>query len=832
MKKVLIVGGVAGGAATAARLRRNDENVHIVIFEKGKYISYANCGLPYYIGGTITERDQLFVQNEEDFSKRFNLDIRTCNEVISVNTDEKYVTVMDLTRERQYTESYDKLVLSPGAKPVNPPVKGIDSGKNVFRLRNVDDTDRIKDYIKTYKPEKAVIIGAGYIGIEMAENLNKVCSSVTVVELADRVIPFFDFEMSAMIEQHLTSGGINIMLNERVTSYEDNQVVLQSGKRVSSDILIVAAGVKPDTAFLEGSGINLTANGSIIVDKHLLTSNRDVYAIGDAISCRHKVLETDLSIYLAGPASKQGRITADNIVNDNKTVYEGTIGTAILKAADITAGYTGISEDSLKRQNRPYITSYTHSNNHAGYYPNALPMTIKLLFHPQNGTIYGSQIIGYEGIDKRLDVIAALIHKKGTIYDLTEYDHAYAPPYSSAKDPLTIAGFAAENIIKGKVRIVHWYDLDDEFLADKELIDVRTEEENQIESIPGSRLIPLDELRERLDEIPKNKKLIIYCRAGQRGYLACRILMQKGFSEVYNLSGGYKTYAIAKHLTYYEDLSEEEQVNLSISSDTDPNYNQQSSEAAPSLNADSITLKINACGLQCPGPIIKLKEGIDNIKSGETLQIEATDPGFINDLKSWCRVTGNELLKLDKSGTSCIAFVKKTAGEPNLPNDSKQEKIPVNGKTLIVFSDDMDRALASFVIANGAAAMGRQVTIFFTFWGLNVIKKEFKPKTKRDFMGLMFGKMMPGNSKKLGLSKMNMLGMGPVMMRKRMKDKQVDSLEKMIATAIDNGVRLIACQMSMDVMGVVKEDLIDGIEIGGVATYLEEAEKANLNLFI
>ncbi len=541
MKKILIVGGVAGGAATAARLRRNDESAHIIMFERGRHISYANCGLPYYIGNVINERDNLFVQTPRNFSIKHNIDVRTETEVIAVNSSTKSVTVV--SQGKKYEESYDKLVLSPGAKSIKPPIKGVDLN-HVFTLRNVEDTDKIKSYITKKKPDHVVVIGAGYIGIEMAENLNNICSQVTIIEMADRVIPFFDHEISAMIEQKLTENGVKVILSSRVTSIENDKIELNNGKALPAEIVILATGVAPDTDFLKESSIEMTSRGSIVVDCHMQTNISDVYALGDAISCYHKILDEKLSIYLAGPASKQARVVADNIDEKNNYTYDGTIGTAIIKINDMTAGYAGISEESLMRQDKPYISSFTHGMSNAGYYPGASPVSLKLLFHPQNGVIYGAQIAGYKGVDKRLDVIASFIHKDGTVFDLMQFDHAYAPPYSSVKDPVTIAGQVSVNIIQGKVKIKHWHEIEHEN-SDLYLVDVREQEEYQCGHIKDSVLMPLDELRNRYQQIPKNKDVVIYCRSGHRAYLACRILMQKGFKNVYNLSGGYLTYQAA-----------------------------------------------------------------------------------------------------------------------------------------------------------------------------------------------------------------------------------------------------------------------------------------------
>ena len=548
MKKYLIIGGVAGGASTAARLRRSDESARIILIERGKFISYANCGLPYYLGGIIKERDKLFVQTAKEFGRRFNIDIRTRNEVVRLDSRAKIVTVINLDTGVEYEETYDKLVLSPGAKPLKPPLPGNDL-PGVFNLRNVEDTDQIKEFLLQNKPEKAIVVGAGYIGIEMVENLHHLCSDVSLVEMADRILPFFDYEMSSALSQHIQSKGVRIFLKEKVTMLEQRgarlMVSLASGRKLETDMLIFATGIRPDTDWLKDSGLGLSENGSILVDDYLMTNDQHIYALGDAIQTKHQILDNNVNAYLAGPASKQGRIVADNIVFGNNKKYKGIIGTAIIKVFDLTAAMTGATEHQLQRSKKDFLTTVIHTASYAGYYPDAQPISIKLLFSPDKGEILGVQIIGFMGVDKRVDVISAFIQKGGKVSDLTEFEHSYAPPYSSARDPLTIAGFVAENMINRKFKAVNWSELEVNNYRQALLLDVRTPEEFAWGSIPGSINIPLDDLRDRFSELPPNRDIVVYCLAGHRGYLACRLLSQKGFDKVYNLAGGYKTYQFA-----------------------------------------------------------------------------------------------------------------------------------------------------------------------------------------------------------------------------------------------------------------------------------------------
>lgn len=545
--KYLIVGGVAGGATTAARLRRLDEKATIILFERGKYVSYANCGLPYYIGDTITERDNLFVQTAEGFTERFNIDIRTEQEVLSIDTASKEVIVHNLVTNEEYRESYDKLVLSPGAAPIKPPIKGICSQK-IFSLRTVPDTDNIKEYINTQNPGKALVIGAGFIGLEMVENLHALNIDVTIVEKSNQVMAPLDYSMAAIIHQHLRDKGVDLILEDGVSEFEDLDkgitVTLESGKRVETDMVILSIGIKPETKLAKEAGLLIGNLGGIAVNEQMQTSNPDIYALGDAVEVFHLVTGKQALIPLAGPANKQGRIVADNIIYGNKYSYRGSIGTSIAKVFDLTVATTGANAKQLKRESIAYISSYTHSASHAGYYPGAIPLSIKIVFSPADGRLFGAQVIGADGADKRIEMFAQVIGNKGCIADLISIEQAYAPPYSSAKDPVNMAGFVAENIITGKVKIIHWREIEN-LPSTTLLLDVRTEKEFSLGSIPGAINIPVDELRSRLDELPKDKEIVLFCAVGLRGYLAWRILVQNGYSNIRNLSGGYKTWSIA-----------------------------------------------------------------------------------------------------------------------------------------------------------------------------------------------------------------------------------------------------------------------------------------------
>ena len=539
--KYEVIGAVAGGASTAARLRRMDEKAKIIMFERGEYVSYANCGLPYYIGNVIKERNKLFVQTAAGFNSRFNIDVRVRNEVVAIDADQKKVTVRDLNTGREYEEYYDKLVLSPGAEPVRPPLPGIQL-EGIFTLRNVVDTDYIKSYVSKGTTKKAVVIGAGFIGLEMAENLHDLGIEVTIIEMGNQILAPVDYPIAAIIQQHIRSKGVTLRLSTTVSGFENTngqlKVLLKDDTGIDANIVILSIGVRPDTKLAVAAGLQIGNAKGILVNEYLQTSNPDIYAVGDAIEFANPISNQSIITYLAGPANKQGRICADNIVLGNVKKYEGSINTAIVKVFDMVVGTTGVASKHLQALSIPHKVSTTHSGSHAGYYPGANQMSIQIAFSPEDGRLYSAQIAGFDGVDKRLDVFAVVIQNKGTIYDLLEFEHAYAPPFSSAKDPVNMAGFVAENISLGILKVAYWDGTNEAEEVDI-LIDVRTEKEFEAGTITGAINIPLDELRSRLSEIPSNKKVFIFCQVGLRGYLAQRILVQNNYNQVFNISGGY-----------------------------------------------------------------------------------------------------------------------------------------------------------------------------------------------------------------------------------------------------------------------------------------------------
>lgn len=837
-RKVLIVGGVAGGATAAARLRRLDEDAHIVMFERDAYISFANCGLPYYIGDSIKERSKLLVQTPEAMHQRFNIDIRTESEVVELRPDTK--TVLVRSKERgEYEESYDALILSPGARPIRPNLSGIDSPR-VHTLRNIPDTDRIKARVVQEKVQSAIVIGGGFIGIEMAENLRDIGLDVTLIEGGPQILAPFDPEMSAVLAKELEEQGVKLLMSQTVTSFQDvdNRIMVQTanGDALTSDIVILAIGVAPDTAFLKDSGLELGPRGHIIVDDHLKTNLDQVYAVGDAVEVVDFVNGSKTAIPLAGPANKQGRIAADNVCGLG-TIYKGSQGTSIIKVFGLTGAATGNNEKILQRLGLPYHVSYIHPNSHAAYYPGATPLSLKLLFDDQ-GKVLGAQAVGYDGVDKRIDDIATVIRFRGNVTDLTELELAYAPPYSSAKDPVNMAGYTAENILSGRTNVFTAQQLELRDQASTILVDVRSEIEHANGHIPDSLNIPVDELRSRLGELDASKEIWVYCQVGLRGYTAGRILQQKGY-KVRNLSGGYKTYQMANYKPgKIIDTPKQPPVKTEEAKREGTEAKAQIASAAePVIQA---TAELDACGLCCPGPLIQLKRKMDELNDGEILHVKATDAGFYEDVQAWVKMSGNQIRQVSKNPNGTVeAYVEKGApavGEAavSVPAQASAPpaSAPAEGSSMIIFSGDLDKAIASFIIANGAAASGKKVTMFFTFWGLNVIRKPDKVAVSKNMIGRMFGAMMPRGSKKLSLSRMNMMGMGAKMIRSVMNNNNVSSLEELIQTAIQQGVEIVACQMSMDVMGIKQEELIDGVKVAGVGYYLGKADQSGINLFI
>ncbi len=822
MAKYLIVGGVAAGMSAATRLRRLDETAEIIVFERGEHVSYANCGLPYYIGDTITERERLLIQTPEGFDSLFNIQVRTRNEVVAIEAAEKKVRARNLETGTSYEEHYDKLLLAPGGSPVKPTIPGADHPA-IHTLWTIPDSDRIRAMVDDGAVQNALVVGAGFIGLEMAENLHARGITVTVVEMAKQAMNVVDYEIAAMVHREVAQHKVGLLLEDGVAAFEptaDGGVLarLTSGRTVAADLVLLSIGVRPNTGFLAGSGIELGPRGHIIVDEYLRTNQEHIYAAGDAIEVVHPLTGQQTAIPLAGPANKQGRIVAGTMHGTQPRSYGGTMGTAIAKVFDLTVAMTGASEKLCRAKDIDCAAVIIHPNDSSGYYPGAMKMTLKLIYSPESRRVLGAQAVGYNGIDKRIDVIATAIKGNMTVDDLTEIEHAYAPPYSSAKDPVNMAGFVAQNILYGLVSSITWAELADNDTNSSLLLDVRTPAEFATGAMPGAVHIPLAELRGRINELPRDRKIIVYCKAGHIAYNAARVLTAHGFGDVRNLSGGYETWQLATGPQ--ESIIEPRNSHAPGKGKVLALHHVQEKQQR--------VVTVNACGLQCPGPVMRLKQEMDALQPGEAVAISASDPGFMSDAPSWARATGNMVRDMSIEKGIVTAVIEKGDPAP-LP-----AALPAGtDKTIVVFSGDLDKVLAGFVIANGALAMGRTVTMFFTFWGLNALRKPEKVDgLGKNLIEQAFGWIMPRGSRKLSLSTMSMAGMGDALIRGIMKRKNVPQLEEMMAMAIGGGAKLVACQMSMDLMGIRREELIDGIEIGGVASYLEASEKADNNLFI
>ncbi len=793
--RTIIVGGGAAGASCAARLRRLDENSEIIILEKTNEISIANCGLPYYCSDVISDKEKMLVSNPKVFKNLLNVEVRLNSEATSINREAKTVTV-----NNEYSLTYDKLVLAQGANPIKPPIQGIEN-KNLFTIRTLSDADNIKNHIKDNNVKNAVVVGGGFISVEMSENLVHMGLNTTLVELADQILSPYDEEIVAFVQNEMRDKGVNLILQDAVSVFENKDVILNSGKKIPYDIAVLAIGVRPETSLAKNCDLEIGKTGGIKVNEHMQTSDPNIYAAGDSVEIIDFVTGKETLIPLAGPANRQGRIIADNIYGLGST-YKKSQGTSILKVFDLAIAGVGKNEKQLIKQNIEYKKIHIWGNSHAGYYPKALPLLLKVLFDGE-GKILGAQSVGAEGVDKRIDVISSVMRQGGKIQDLIDSELCYAPPYSSAKDPVNIIGMAADNILKNLSKPAFYEDLKDSYL-----IDVRPKEAFEMSTIEGAINIDANSLRENIEKIPKDKKVILFCTKGFTSYVAARVLLQEGFDNIYNLSGG---------ILLYKEIVKDKQ----------GAFSQIMEKQTTSANING-AIKIDACGMQCPGPIMKLSKTLKEINEGEIVEISTTDSGFKSDIESWCKSTNNTLLGITTENKIIKAIIQKGTGkEVPLPETSDK-----NGQTMVVFSNDLDKALAAMIIANGAAASGKKVTLFFTFWGLNILRKSNNQPVKKGLIDKMFSLMMPKGAEKLILSKMHMGGLGTLMMKWVMKNKNVSSLTELIKSAKENGVKFIACNMSMDVMGIKQEELIDGVEIAGVAKYISESSDSNSNLFI
>ena len=825
-RKTVIIGGVAGGASCAARLRRLDASREIVLLERGPYISYANCGLPYYVGDVIRSRNALLLMNPELMKRRFQVDVRIENEVTAIHRETKTVTVRRVDTGETYEEGYDDLVIATGSSPLRPRIPGIDSPR-IRTLWTVPDTDEIRALIQGGL--KTAAVSGGFIGLEMAENLRHAGLKVTLIEAMDQVMAPLDYELAQLLHENIRQHEVDLRLSDAVESFADDgagvKVRLKSGAEISAELVILSIGVRPNSQLAKDAGLALNQRGGIVVDDHMRTSDPSIYAVGDVVEVADVVSGERTMVPLAGPANKQGRIVA-NLLAGREDCYHGTQGSSVAKVFDLTAASTGSNEKTLLRRglekSKDYESLIIMQNSHAGYYPGATPMTIKLLWARESGKLLGAQIVGREGVDKRIDTLGVALRLGATVSDLKELELAYAPPYSSAKDPVNMAGFVAENIRTGLVSIAAWNEPDTN--PDAVLLDVREEAEVQAYAIPGAINLPLGQLRDRLNELDRTKPYLVFCAVGVRAYNAARILSQNGFAHVKIYPGGARFYGSTHPQT--------KPAAKPAPKAAEPPAPLRVKNPAPAAPTQATKVRLDCCGMQCPGPIMEVFQSVKTMQEGELLEVTASDPGFARDIVSWCERTGNTLLGVEQKKGEYVATLRKGVKAAAQPQETCPTPGAPKGKTIIVFDGDMDKVLASFVIANGALAMGRPVTMFFTFWGLTALRKSEKVPVNKNLMEKMFGVMLPRGAAKTRLSKMNMGGMGTAMMRGIMKDKNIDSLEDMMKKAMANGVKIIACSMSMDVMGIRPEELIDGVEIGGVGTYLGDAEQSDVNLFI
>ncbi|BEU86742.1 CoA-disulfide reductase [Selenomonas sp. TAMA-11512] len=825
-KTYIIVGGVAGGATAAARLRRLDGNAHIILVERGEHISFANCGLPYYVGDVIKERERLLLMTPERFRARFAVDVRTKSEAVSIDAENQLLHI-EAADGRRYAEHYDALLLSPGAKPLRPPIPGIDS-RRILALRNVPDADALREMADRYAGSgRAVVVGGGFIGVETAENLRERGISVTLAEAAPHILAPFDSDMAKIAEKEMNDGGVGLVLGDGVKEFreegEEIHVALASGRILTADFVVLAIGVAPDTAFLSESNIALGPRGHILVDAHFRTNVPSVYAIGDAAMTRDLQTGNPGSLPLAGPANRQGRLAADNIAG-RPHAYGGFVGTSILKVFSLTAASVGRNERALQGaglvRGRDYEAVVLHPLDHVGYYPGSTTLTMKLLYGT-DGHVLGAQIVGAKGVKARIDTIAAAIACNATTGQLAALELAYAPPFGAAKDPVNMAGYMAENAREGRVRFLPADDLAAAREKGLQVLDVRAPIERRAAPFPADAQIPLEELSARAGELDSSREWAILCKVGQSAYFAACMLAPRGF-RVQVIAGGYTSIRQAAFSPSFEAAPPDGDGNAA-----------KTSASAPT--ADAPAEELDLTGMSCPGPLMELQKRMQSLPAGTCLRAVASDPGFYADSAAWAQAAGHHIIERRRTDGLVSVLLQKAGGTATFPPTDKMQRTmsaAEKHKTIVVFSGDLDKVLAAFVIANGALAMGGKVTMFFTFWGLNALRRPEGGAGKKPLLDRLFGWMMPRGSRALKLSNMNMGGIGTHLMRRIMREKGVVSLESLMQSAIEGGVKLIACQMSMDVMGIRHEELIAGVEAGGVATYLAAAEQADTNLFI
>lgn len=834
--RLLIVGGVAAGASAAARARRLSETADITVIERGPDVSFANCGLPYHIGGEIADRSRLALQTPQSLAAMLNINVRNNTEAIRIERERKALVVRPANGVGEEEIAYDKLILAPGASPLKPPLPGIDSPR-IHTLRNLQDMDRIKS--ATGAADSILVIGAGFIGLEMAEQLTHLGKRVTLVEAADQVLPQMDGEMVAPVEAELRARSITLITGDGLAGFADNgqgiSAQLKSGRTIAADFAILSIGVRAESRLAAEAGLSLGGRGTIAVNEWMQTSDPDIYAAGDAVESTDRISGQPMNLPLGGPANRQGRLIADHIFTPQLACpYPGHIGTAIVRVFDLAAGVTGWTEKRLATAGIPYEVSIATDFQHASYFPGALPLTLKLLWAPDTGRLLGAQAYGIDGVDKRLDVLATALAGGLTVDDLADLELAYAPPFGSARDVVNVAGFAAQNQRRGLVHTVT------ALPSDRRILDVRPAASAQANPILGALNIPLGELRNRLSEIDAAAPWATVCALGKSSYFAARILTQSGIDAV-SVSGGWTVRKPAEPSCAGRgpepccNPGATPQAVCALDTGRTP---QACVAETPAQSARNETVRLDCSGLSCPGPLMRVKVGMEALGSHQVLEVVATDPGFGKDVEAFCRACGHELLGVEKGRGILTARIAKAATATVTPQNTATVAFPATtarrkGATIVVFSGELDKVMASLVIANGAATLGGEVTLFFTFWGINALRKEqHVPVKGKNLLDRMFGWMLPRGLGKLPLSRMHFGGAGSLMMKHQMASKNLPNLPGLLGSAKLAGVRLVACTMAMEAMGIRAEELIDGVELGGVADYLESAELAGTNLFV
>ncbi len=834
--KIVVIGGVAAGMSCAARARRLDESAQITVFERAHHVSFANCGLPYHIGDVIADRDRLLLQTPESLRASLNLDVRNGHDVVAIDPGTRTVRVRNLDTGEEFDQPYDKLALCPGASPIVPPLPGIDHPR-IHVLRRIGDMDRIKaavDGSDGVRAKHAVVIGAGYIGLEVAENFHHRGVETVIVERGDQIMPPLDRELTTQMESYIRAHGITLHLNTQAAAFSELpdgrlRVELQNNRFVETDLVVLAAGVRPNTELCADAGIELGPRGGIKVDEHLRTNVEDIWAAGDAVEVGHLVLPGSYLIPLAGPANRQGRTVAENMCGRDSTWGE-VQGTSIVKMFDMVAGATGANQRQLTDAGIPFERVQVHPSGHAGYYPGTAKMQLKVLFEPATGKLLGAGIVGFDGVDKRLDVLATAIRAGLTVSDLQDLELAYAPPFGSAKDPINMAGFIGDNLLKGDIHL--WYPSEyPEATQGARIIDVRGPEEFDVWHLPGAENVPLPTIRQACQDWDREVPILLYCATGFRSYLAYRALVQFGFGTVKTLSGGMSTFRSYHDVDFAEGVDTYQPITNYAEESTGVHTGKARPTGAPgglAVAPTGVSVDLDCTGLACPGPIMKLQGRVDELQPGDEVLVHVSDPGFALDAPAWAQKNGHELLEIHPEGPGYAARFRKGGQPAGLGAAAKIR----DKKTLVVFSGDFDRVLACFILANGAVAMGDEVSMFFTFWGLNALRRTDPPAREKSAMEKAFTVMMPSGPDKLPLSTMNLMGGGPALIKRIMVDHNVPSLPELIASAQAAGVRLVACTMTMELLGISQADLIDGVELGGVATMFGESNESNGQFFI